>query len=197
VNTTATKRVLAAFDSRGVFVYQAFHTEIVTAAAAKGTFGRGFSLDRMTWIKPSFGWMLHRSGYAGKHRQEAIARIHLSHEGFLAILRQAVPTLYPEALFPNTAAWHDALRFSDVRCQWDPDRDLFDRKLERRAIQLGIRGAVVRSYVNEWILGIEDVTDLAHEIREVAAKKQSAFPAVPHEQEYVLPAEISRTLGYD
>ena len=83
---TATNRVLAAYDEKGVFVYQAFHTETVAVAAAKGTFGKGFSLDRMTWIKPSFGWMLHRSGYAGKHGQEAIARIHLSHDGFLAIL---------------------------------------------------------------------------------------------------------------
>jgi hypothetical protein len=138
VTTTSTKRVLAAFDRRGVFVYQAFRTATVAEAASKGTFGQGFSLDRMTWIKPSFGWMMHRSGYAGKHRQEAIARIHLSHDGFLTILRQAVPTLYSNSLFPDTAAWHDALSRSDVRCQWDPDRDLFGRKLERRAIQLGI-----------------------------------------------------------
>ncbi|HBB34945.1 MAG TPA: hypothetical protein DDZ80_20145 [Cyanobacteria bacterium UBA8803] len=31
-----------------------------------GNFGKGFSLHRMTWIKPSLGWMLYRSGYATK-----------------------------------------------------------------------------------------------------------------------------------
>jgi hypothetical protein len=141
--------------------------------------------------------MLHRSGYAGKHRQEAIARIHLSHDGFLAILRQAVPTLYSESLFSDTAAWHDALRRSDVRYQWDPDRDLFDRKLEHRAIQMGIQGATVHRYVDEWILGIEDVTDLAHQIRDAALDTQLTFPQVPREREYIIPAEITSSLGCD
>ena len=73
-----TRQILAAFDEGGLFVYQAFSPEIVEAAVERGTFNRGFNLDRMTWIKPSFGWMLYRSGYAGKHRQERIARIRLS-----------------------------------------------------------------------------------------------------------------------
>lgn len=197
MNKTATKRVLAAYDPKGVFVYQAFATETVAVAASKGTFGKGFSLDRMTWIKPSFGWMLHRSGYAGKHGQEAIARIHLSHEGFLAILAQSVPTIYDAMLFPTVGAWNDALRSSDVRCQWDPDRDLSDRKREHRAIQLGIRGETVRRYVHEWIHGIEDVTELAHEIRDAAAQKRQVFPAVPNEQEYPITEEIARILQYD
>jgi hypothetical protein len=194
VTTTATKRVLAAQDERGVFVYQAFHTATVEAAVIKGTFGKGFSMDRMTWIKPSFGWMLHRSGYATKHRQEAIARIHLSHAGFLAILQQAVPTSYNTALFPDIAAWNDALRRSDVRCQWDPDRDLFDRKLEQRAIQLGIRGETVYRYVHEWIRGIENVTELAHQIQEAVENKRSILPEVPMETEYILPIEITQRL---
>ncbi|MBC8102798.1 MAG: DUF4291 domain-containing protein [Cytophagales bacterium] len=191
------RRVLAAYDASGVTVYQAFRTETVRAATEKGTFGAGFSLDRMTWIKPSFGWMLHRSGYASKPGQEAIARIQLSHEGFLAILAQAVPTLYAATLFSSSAAWNDALARSDVRCQWDPDRDLFDRKLEHRAIQLGIRGETVRRYVHDWILGIEEVTDLAHAVRDAAGRAEMALPVVPIEREYPVSAMLARTLGYD
>lgn len=197
MNTTPTKRIRAAFDDRGVYVYQAFHTETVETAAAKGTFGRGFSLDRMTWIKPSLGWMLHRSGYAGKQGQEAIARIHLSHEGFRTILARSVPTIYDAALFSDAAVWNDTLRRSDVRCQWDPDRDLLDRRLERRAIQLGLRGNTVHRYVNEWILGIENITVLAHEIRDAVAEKRSILPAVPEEEEYSVSAEVARILGCD
>jgi hypothetical protein len=48
----------------------------------------------MTWIKPSFGWMLYRSGYATKHRQESILKIKLTHQGFQEILFQAIPTSF-------------------------------------------------------------------------------------------------------
>lgn len=106
-------------------------------------------------------------------------------------------TIYDASLFSTIGAWNDALRRSDVRCQWDPDRDLSDRKMERRAIQLGIRGETVRRYVHEWILGIEDVTDLAHTIRDTAAKKRQVFPPVPDEREYAVSEGIARALLYD
>lgn len=191
-----TKRVYAAFDERGIYVYQAFKPSVVQAAVAKGTFGAGFTLDRMTWIKPSFGWMLYRSGYAMKHRQEAIARIHLTHEGFRQILAQAIPTSFDANLFASEREWTAALDKSDVRYQWDPERDLYGRKLERRAIQLGIRGETVRRYVNAWILGIEDVTELAHAIGAAVKRQDTTLPDTPSETEYEITPELAITLGY-
>jgi hypothetical protein len=190
------RRILAWSDERGLYVYQAFKPSTVRAAVSKGTFGAGFTLDRLTWIKPSFGWMLHRSDYATKHRQEAIARIHLSHAGFLAILEQAVPTLYDPRLFESERHWSIALEHSEVRYQWDPGRDLCGRKLPGRAIQLGIRGETVRRYVEEWILGIEEVTTLAHAVG-TAVKSRGMLPEVPEEIEYPLPPDLQRILGYD
>ncbi len=73
------RQIYAAFDEDGIYVYQAFQRKIVDAALLKGTFGEGFQMNRMTWIKPSFGWMLYRSGYATKPNQEAILKIRLSH----------------------------------------------------------------------------------------------------------------------
>jgi uncharacterized protein DUF4291 len=190
------KRIRGCFDEQGVYVYQAFSPDIVRVAVSLGTFGKGFGLDRMTWIKPSFGWMLHRSSYATKTRQEAIARIYLKHEGFLNILQQAVPTLYDASLYGSQGEWGLALKKSEVRYQWDPDRDLHDYKLDRRAIQLGISGQIVYRYVREWIIGIEDVTGLAHMIKE-AVENDKAMPAVPEEREYPVPADIAHRLGYD
>lgn len=188
--------IRACFDEQGVRVYAAFHPETVQAAAALGTFGPGFSLDRMTWIKPSFGWMLHRSEYATAYRQEAIARVTVTHEGFLELLGQAVLTHHVPSIYPTTQDWSRQLKRSDVRCQWDPDRDLLDRPLDRRAIQLGLSGAVVRKYVSEWIVGVEDATALAHAIR--AAKRIGApLPEVPLERPYTVPAAIVARLGID
>jgi hypothetical protein len=179
-----------------VYVYQAFTPSIVQAALAKGTFGAGFGLDRMTWIKPSFGWMLYRAGYGSKPNQEAILKIKLTHDGFRTILGRSVESTYAPRLYPDEAAWKAALAGSEVRHQWDPERHINGAKLERRAIQIGLRGETVRAYVNEWIIGLEDVTALAHAIQKAVANK-SPLPAVPDERIYPVDAELQQRLGIE
>jgi hypothetical protein len=188
------REVLADFDDEGVWVYQAFRPETVAAAVAKGTFGKGFGLDRMTWIKPSFGWMLHRSGYATAKRQEAIARIKLRRAGFDEILAAGVLTSLEAGAQGSTDAWDRALRATEVHVQWDPDRALDGRPLERRAIQLGLRGGLVKRYVDELILTVEDATPLARALHR-AVVDRSALPAVPAERVYPVEAATRQRLG--
>jgi hypothetical protein len=191
------KQILAASDEEGVFVYQAFKPSTVEAALRRGTFAEGFSFDRLTWIKPSFGWMLHRSEYATAVRQERILKIKLRHDGFLTILRRGVPTAYDRSWFASEHEWRRALDETDVRIQWDPDRSLRRVKLERRAIQIGMGGETVRQYVQEWIIGLEDVTPLAHAIKRAIDAGQHQLPAVPEERVYEVDAELRRQLGTD
>lgn len=188
------RQILANFDNEGIIVYQAFNLSIAEEAVRLGTFGKGFNLERMTWIKPSFGWMLYRSGYATKHNQERILKIKLSHDGFLAILSQGIHTSFEPGLFKTEIDWQLAFRRGEVRYQWDPDRDLQLRRLERRALQVGIRGSVVSNYLNHWIMGIEDVSELAHAIKEVVDGKQKQLPLVPEERVYEVSPQIQQTL---
>ncbi|HEY9709838.1 MAG TPA: DUF4291 family protein [Oculatellaceae cyanobacterium] len=120
--------------------------------------------------------------------------IKLSHDGFQTILSQGIPTVFEPGLFETELDWQLALRRGEVRYQWDPDRDLRLRRLERRALQVGISGSVVRDYVNRWILGIEDVTELAHGIKEAIASKQEQLPLVPEERVYEVSTQIQQTL---
>ena len=188
------RSIIAEYDDEGLFVYQAFKPNIVEEALRQGTFGKGFNLDRMTWIKPSFGWMLYRSEYARAHRQEGILKIKLPHEAFLAILRQAVPTAFDRRVHSTEGEWQSALRNTDVRYQWDPDRDWQLRRLSRRAIQLGLQGAVVRQYVGS-IIGLEDVTALAHACRRASEEGADRPSAYPMEREYDVPVEVRRVMG--
>ena len=191
------RRVFARYDAETVTVYQAFTPAIVKYAAKHGTFGAGFGLHRMTWIKPSFGWMLHRSEYATAHNQEAIARITMTRAGFDALLDAAVLSTYNEPAHGSPERWGTALRRSPVRCQWDPDRDLRDRKRERRAIQIGIGAPFVPRYIHEWIVGVEDVTELAHQIRDAvrAGVKAAELPVVPIETYYPVAENVRLSLG--
>jgi len=188
------RQIYANYDNTGVFVYQAFASHIVANALDKGTFGVGFNMDRMTWIKPSFAWMLYRSGYATKTRQEAILKIKLTHAGFLEILSHSVETSYNPRIYDTPDDWRLTLRKSPVRHQWDPERNLKLGKLERRAIQIGIRGWVVHKYVNEWIIGLEEVTDLAHDIQQ-AVKNRKPLPTVPSEHVYPVSDDLIKRLG--
>jgi hypothetical protein len=97
-------------------------------------------------------------------------------------------------IFELERDWKSSLDNSEVRYQWDPDRDLSLRRLEHRALQLGIRGSIVQNYVNNWILGIEEVTNLAHEVQN-AVKTKSKLPKVPQEKVYQVNDEIQKALG--
>lgn len=191
------KKVFAAYDDEGVYVYQAFKPKIVAVAVQEGTFGKGFGLDRISWIKPSFAWTLQRSKYATKHRMEAIAKVKLSHEGWLEILAQSVETQYSGIFWKTEEAWRSQMNKSDVIHQWDPERALNGQKLDRAAIQIGIRGQVIRKYVSDYILGVEDVTPLAKEIGNCVKRKSNTFPDVPLEREYPLTPDLAIRLGYE
>ncbi len=63
---TPFRQVRAVFDDREITVYQAYSPRIAGPAVAAGTFVAPFSFTRMTWIKPSFLWMMYRCGWAAK-----------------------------------------------------------------------------------------------------------------------------------
>ncbi|NEP80540.1 MAG: DUF4291 domain-containing protein [Okeania sp. SIO3B3] len=52
-----------------------------------------------------------------------------------------------------------------VRLQWDPDHNPMGQKVERRAIQLGLRGEILRNYSRDWILKIENITEFVRQQR--------------------------------
>jgi hypothetical protein len=83
--------------------------EIVTCiadpAVATQTFIAPFKPSRMTWIKPSFSWMTHRSGWAAKPRQERILSIRITRAGFEEALSQAVLSHYDPSLYGNYNQW--------------------------------------------------------------------------------------------
>ena len=178
------KKLLADYDQVGVYVYQAYSPEISTQAVQLQKFDgiSGYSFERMTWIKFSLGWMLYRSGYATKPGQERILRIKIPHSALSTIIQSAVSSLIASEVKRTPAVF-----------QWDPDRDVRLQILDRRALQLGIRGELVQQYAKTWILEITDITDLAHEIRHCLQTKGN-LPDLPIEKEYHLSCEEQKIL---
>src|SRR5690349_4381207 len=155
--------ILAQFDAESIVVYQAYRPSIGHFAARHGYFGGEFSLSRMSWIKPNFLWMMYRCGWASKEGQEVVLAVRLKRAGFDSLLAEAVHSAYKEVVYHSEEAWKRAVEHSDVRLQWDPDHAPAGAKVERRAIQLGMRGEALARYAREWIIEIEDISDFVRE----------------------------------
>ncbi len=158
------RHIVAQFDEEGVVVYQAYCPAIGNFAATHGYFGgEHFSMSRMSWIKPNFLWMMYRSGWGQKEGQEVILAVKIKREAFDTILANAVRSKHNSDLYPTEKDWKRAVINSNVRLQWDPDHSPTGGKLERKAIQLGLRGDMLALYAREWILSIEDISEFVYE----------------------------------
>lgn len=156
--------ILAQQTSDTLIVYQAFNPQISTYAVQNQHFGGNhYSFNRMSWIKPNFLWMMYRCGWASKVNQQRVLAIELRKVHFEEVLAQAVHSSFKSDVYASREAWQEQVKQSEVRLQWDPDHDPFGTKLQRRAIQLGLRGEMLEKFGKEWILSIEDITDFVVE----------------------------------
>lgn len=157
------RHILAQYDNEKIVVYQAYRPSIGLFASKNKYFGGDFSLDRMSWIKTNFLWMMYRSGWATKSEQEVILAISIKLEGFNEILSLAEYSSFEPKIYENEQEWKNKVKQSPVRLQWDPDHDPIGNKLERRAVQLGLTGYILRLYTKEWIIDIQDITEFVVE----------------------------------
>lgn len=177
------RQIRAVFDESTIRVYQAYSPVIADEALRLGTFGEHFSLGRMTWIKPSFLWMMHRCGWAQKPGQERVLAIDITRGGFDFAVKNAVASS-AGASGLTAEEWKRRVAGSDIRVQWDPEKDVFGNSLPYRSIQLGLRGQAVRDYVSEWIVRITDVTDYVRVLDEKRGNGADITDMLPSELAY-------------
>ena len=178
------RHILAQYDADSVIVYQAYRPSIGRFAAQNGYFGDDFSYSRMSWCKPNFLWMMYRSGWGTKEGQEITLAVRLNRPFFESLLAQSVPSSYDTQLYAEKSEWSRAVSASEVRLQWDPDHDPAGGSLQRRALQLGLRGSILREYGQSAILSIEDISDFVAEQRAHLAPPSFGELFVPVERVY-------------
>jgi len=181
--------IRATYSESTIRLYQAYGPEIALPALAAGRFVAPFSMARMTWVKPSFNWMMYRSGYATKPGQEVVLGIDITREGFEWALRHAALSAYDPRVHASHDDWRRQVDTKPVRIQWDPERDWRLRPVPgTRTIQLGLSGEAVQRYVHEWIVKIEDVTETARALVG-AGKAGDAPPMHPSASERPYPLD--------
>lgn len=168
------REIRADYDDQSIVVYQAYSPRIADPAVAAQRFVPPFRMERMTWIKPSFLWMMYRCGYAQKEAQERVLAVRITRAGFDWAVSNAV-----ESSISGKPA---------VRVQWDPERGLRHEALQHRSIQIGLTREAVQKYVNEWTVSITDVTPLAREVHAAvrAGDDDAARALLPVERPYAV-----------
>lgn len=151
-------------NDENLVVYQAFNPGIAKYAVENQQFGGSqYKFSRMSWIKPNFLWMMYRAGWASKPNQERILAVEISKKHFELILDEAIHSSFKSEVYTSRADWQAKLKASEVVMQWDPDHHPKGNKLQRRAVQLGLRDQMLRNFGVDWAVSIQDVTDFVLE----------------------------------
>ena len=93
--------IRADYDADSIVVYQAFSPNIALPALKEKRFVAPFSFNRMTWIKPSFLWLMERSNWGQKSGQEYTLAVRIKRSGWDEALSLAVLTHPEKSIFKN------------------------------------------------------------------------------------------------
>ncbi|MCP2343428.1 DUF4291 domain-containing protein [Actinomadura rupiterrae] len=191
------RRIRALYTASTITVYQAYGPAIGPDAARDGRFPPTWKRDRMTWIKPSFLWMMYRCGWGEKPGQETVLAVEITREGFEWALRNSCLSHYVHGVHADRAAWQRQVKRSPARVQWDPERDLHLRPLPHRSLQLGLSGEATQRYADEWLVSITDVTPQAQEIHALVKQHnlEAATRLLPNERPYPITNNLLKHLG--
>jgi hypothetical protein len=192
-----THEIRADYDDKSIIVYQAYAETIAQPAIQNNRFVPPFSMNRMTWIKPSFLWMMERSNWGLKAGQEMVLAIRITREGWEEALSQATLTTYDPQVYRDYDEWNERLKQTAVRIQWDPEKTLRGKSMEIRSIQVGLGRAIVERYVDVWTMEIKDMTPLVRKMYRLLQQGQEAKAKelLPRERVYPLTQELARCVG--
>lgn len=176
--------IRANYNHETIVVYQAYPPQIADPAVQEQRFVAPFSFQRMTWIKPSFFWMMHRSNWGQKSGQERTLAVRIKRTGWIKALSLGVLT-HPEAsLYPRPGEWESLMTNAQVNIQWDPERSLRGARLNYFSIQVGISRHLIREFVDEWIVSIDDLSPTVARIHQLlkSGNERQAQRLLPSER---------------
>lgn len=189
--------IRADYDRSTIIVYQAYSKEIALSAIQVQTFVPPFSTNRMTWIKPSFLWMMERSNWGHKSGQDHILAVRILRSGWEEALSMGVLTSPEKRVYPNPEVWRKEFASAWVHVQWDPERSLRGESQNYMSIQIGLSRHIIERYVKEWVVEIKDMTPLVSKLYRLIHSGQSGKvkSLLPDEKVYPVSESISRRLG--
>lgn len=189
----------ADFDAETIVVYQAYPDRIAEPALAAQRFVPPFSFGRMTWIKPSFLWLMHRSRWGTKAGQERVLAVRIRLSSWMEALSLAVLTSFEPKAHRSADAWKQEFDAADVHLQWDTERSLRGAALPCFSIQVGIGRGLIRRFAEEWIVSIEDFSPKVRKLHQLvqSGRASEAASRLPKERHFPVEPALRKRLLLD
>ena len=182
-------------DSKTIVVYQSLSREISRPAIKNKRFAAPFDFNRLSWVKPSFLWTMHRTNWG--RLDDCILGVRIDRVGLFGLLSESVSAKYESIQFPKKCKWDKLVRKNGVLTQWDPEYDLMDCRMNRMAIQIGLRGDALKFYASDLIVEINDLTDFVREQRNRIQSRRLDEVVVPLEQVVQVDSSLANWLGIE
>ncbi len=191
------QEIRADYNNETITVYQAYNEVIALPAIENNRFEAPFSFNRMTWVKPSYLWLMERSNWGTKSNQDYILGIKIKRDCWEKALAIGVLTSPDKLVYANGLEWEKQFKKAKIHIQWDPERNIRGAKLQERSIQVGVSRFLIEEYNNEWIEEIVDLTALTKKMNQLRklGKYKEAKRLLPNERIYNLSTEIEQTIG--
>lgn len=190
------REIRARYTNDTIVMYQAYSPQIAEPALKHQTFQPPFSFHRMTWIKPSFLWLMHRSNWGQKRNQTRTLAVHISRAGWDRALSLGVLTHPEPAVYSNSSDWDAQFKQAHVHIQWDTERSFRGAGLNHFSIQVGISRHLIRTLVDEWIVKIEDMSPTVAKVRNFikSGKQKNAKRLLPNERLYPVEQSVAQRI---
>ncbi len=95
------QEIRAEYNNQTITVYQAYNKNIALPAIKNNRFEKPFSFNRMTWVKPSYLWLMERSNWGQKSNQEYILAIKIKRTFWEKALSLGVLTHPDKEIYRN------------------------------------------------------------------------------------------------
>lgn len=189
--------IRATYTEEHIAVYSAFSSSIADVALQHQKLLPPFVYNRMTWIKPSYLWLMYRSDWGGRAGMERTLRIWIKRSNWEAALAEAILTTPEKHVYKDVKKWRKSLDKARIRVQWDPERDIKNQRLDYKSIQMGITADLSEVYAKKWIVKIEDLTEDTKAISSLVFQRkfEAAKLLLPEEKIYPINNEIRKSLG--
>jgi hypothetical protein len=187
--------IRANYDRDTIVMYQAYSDAIADPAIRDQKFQAPFSFTRMTWIKPSFFWLMHRSNWGKKPNQTRILAVHIKRSCWEKALSSGVLTSPENHIHGSGSKWDGLFNKAKVHVQWDTERSQKGAALTHFSIQVGLSRHIIQEFVDDWVVKIEEFTAQVHKLNKLRITGDKNFAKyLPSEKMYPVPEGVGEHL---
>jgi len=179
--------IKATYDDTTVTVYQTCSDKNADEALKKTRFSVS-RFEDIVWLKTSFLWTMYKSSWTKATNQERVLAIKLNRSKFeFALANASLEKLTPELRRQTSKV---------CRLRFDTDRDLGLNSIPgSRTYQICLNEETIVKYSKEWIVEMNDVTELSKSIETLVRNGQldEAKVLIPTEMLYQFKSHSDRT----